>query len=211
MNTFNKATLRIDTMIKPVFTNPYVMAVLKIAIVLYAAQIAPKLPATVTNYFENTYFKILFIATIVYVSVHDLQLAIMLAVVFVISINLLSGRKFMESFSNFSQNFTPEGDQKLIEPNTVIYPGCLKVTLQDIYTAFDNDQVKLQNTVQYAYKLLLDNSKNKDAKALAIQIAYATGLPYNIDVTREENAPYIATLLMYFGFKITDTCTAPNK
>lgn len=211
MNIINKATIKVDNVIRPVFTNPYVMAILKITIALYAAQIAPKLPVSVTNYFENTYFKILFIAIIVYVSVYDLQLSVMLAIVFVISINLISGRKFYESFANFSTNYIPGGDQTLIEPKSVIYPGCLGVTLNDIYTAFDNDHIKLQNTVEYAYKLLLDNAKTKDSKELAMQIAYATGLPYNIDVSREENAPYIATLLMYFGFNITDKCTAPNN
>ena len=210
MEVLSKTTMQIDNVIKPVFRNPYIMAILKIAIALYAAQIAPKLPMNITQYFDNTYFKLFFIILISYVSGYDLQLAVMLSIVFVISINLLSGRQFLESFSDFTTNFTPSGNQTLLEPKNVIYPGCLNVSLQDIYSAFDNDKIKLQTTVQHAYKLLLENAKTKDSKQLAIQIAYATGLPYNIDVTREENAPYIATLLMYFGFKITDTCTAPN-
>jgi predicted nucleotide-binding protein (sugar kinase/HSP70/actin superfamily) len=69
--------------------------------------------------------------------------------------------------------------------------------------------MKLQNTIMYAVKELLANLKNKTDKEVVEYIARAIGLPHNLAIS-DENAPLLATLLMYYGFKVTDTCTAPN-
>lgn len=190
--------------------NPYLMAVLKITLTLYAAKIAPSLPDSVLEYLNNTYVKIALISLIVYLSERDIQLAIILSVILVLGINYLSGRKITESFANYSSEYTKVGNVKLIEPKSVIYPGCQNITLKDIYAAFDNDKQKLQKTVTYAFKEIMAQINTKSEKEKFAYIARAVGLPYNVDIDNEENAPLLATLLMYYGFKISDTCTAPH-
>lgn len=196
-------------LIDQVLANPYMMAVLKITITLYAAKIAPSLPDSVVKYLDNPFVKIALISLIIYISDRDIQLAIILAVFFVVGMNYLSGKKLLESFSDYSSAYTKVGNMKLIEPKSILYPGCQNITLQDIYKAFGNDQLKLQKTIMYAIKDLLANLKNKSDKENVEYIARAIGLPYNLSIS-DENAPLLATLLMYYGFKISDTCTAPN-
>jgi hypothetical protein len=196
-------------LIDNVLANPYIMAVLKITITLYAAKIAPTLPDSVLKHLDNTFVKIAVISLIVYISDRDIQLAIILSVLLVVGLNYVSGKKLFESFSNYSSDYTKVGGMKLLEPKSIIYPGCQNITLKEIYTAFDDDHMKLQNTIMYAVKELLANLKNKSDKEVVEYIARAIGLPHNLAIS-DENAPLLATLLMYYGFKVTDTCTAPN-
>ncbi len=209
MDSINVVTKQADSLIKPALRNPYLMAVLKITIALYAAQLAPRLPSSVTSLLNNTFVKILAIAVIVYLSEKDLQLALMLAVLYVLSINVLSGRGILESFANYSSDYKKSDIFKLLEPKTALYPGCQNVTLNDLLQAFDGDHLKLHTAVQYSYAELLNSAKNKNAKEILMKMAYATGLPRNIEFN-DENAPYIATLLMYTGFHVGGTCTPPQ-
>jgi len=210
METVNAITKQVDSVIKPVLYNPYVMAVVKITLALYAAQLAPKLPASFASVTNNTFVKILTVALIAYLAELDLQLAVLLAIVFVIGMNVISGRGMMESFSDFSPDYKPYGNFKLIESMSDIYPGCQNVTMDDLHKAFDGDAAKLQSTAQYAFRELYALSKTKDAKENLMKMAYAVGLPYNIKLDKEENAPFIATLLMYAGFNIGGTCVPPQ-
>lgn len=189
--------------------NPYVMAFVKLSLVIYAARIAPRLPDVAQKALENTYVKILLLGLIVYLSEKDFQLAVILAVVYVIGVNLLAGRGMLESFANYSEEYKKESQAKLIEPKTFIYPGCLNMTIADIEKAFDGDQQKLTAATTLAFKELLAMAKDKTAKEKFMQIAYATGLPYNLKIN-DENAPYIATVLLYRGFDLGNTCTAPK-
>lgn len=198
--------MKVDLMDK-ILSNQYIMAVLKIGIALYATKIAPPVPDNVLGYLNNSYVKIVLIAVIVYISERDIQLSIILAVLLVIGLNYVSGKKILETFSDYSSEF--KKSDRLLEPKGHIYPGCQKITVQDIYKAFDDDHMKLQNTVMYAIKELLSNLKNKSDKEEVEYIARAVGLPYNLSIT-DETAPLLATLLMYYGFKIDDKCTAPH-
>lgn len=212
MDSINAITKQADAYIQPVLSNPYVMAILKVTIALYAAQMAPKLPQSLSVLLNNTFIKILAVALIVYLSEKDLQLALMLALLYVISINVLSGRGFLESFesfSNYSNEYKPSGNFKLLEPKTSIYPGCQNITLKDLVQAFDGDEIKLHTAVQYSYAELLNQAKTKNAKETLMKMAYAVGLPHNIEFT-DENSPMISTLLMYNGFQFGKTCVAPQ-
>ena len=93
-----------DAYFKVALQNPYVMAILKITIVLYAAQLAPRLPSSVSYAMQNTYVKILALFFILYVSERDFQLAILLAIAFVVGANVLSGRGPLESFATFDSS-----------------------------------------------------------------------------------------------------------
>lgn len=209
MDTLNSIVKNADSAVQKTLANPYVMAVLKITLALYAAQLAPRLPSSVSLLFQNTFVKLLALFLIVYFAEHDFQLAILLAVVFVFGSNLLSGRGLFESFANFDASMKGDGKFTLIEPKSVIYPGCQNITLQDLITAFDGDHIKLQDTVNYSYRQLLSKVTSKDGKENLMKLAYACGLNYNRRFT-DEDAPYIATILMYNGFQF-GTCMPPQQ
>jgi hypothetical protein len=189
--------------------NPYIMAVVKLTLLIYAARIAPRLPDAAQKALENTYVKMFLITLIVYLSEKDFQLALILAVVYVMAVNFISGRGFLESFANYSSEYKKHFTGELIEPKTVIYPGCLNMTMADLENAFGGDQEKLTKTVTMAFKELLASAKDKNAKEKLMQMAYYTGLPYNMKFN-EENAPYIATILVYRGFDLGSVCHPPR-
>lgn len=198
-----------ERMLKYPMSNPYIMAILKVTLILYAVRIAPNPPEYLQKLFENTFAKIALIFVIIYLSEKDIQLALLLSVIYVLGMNLLAGRGLFESFSNYSAEYKSSG-AKLLEPRTMLYPGCENITMDDLYKAFEGDLKKFNTTVQYAFQDLMARSKTKDTKELVTKLAYAAGLPYNLSFDKPETAPYIATLLVNYGFIIKENCQPPQ-
>jgi len=228
MDTLKNIEAVVETNFKTALNNPYVMAILKISLVLYAAQIAPKVPQQITGLFQNTLFKIVVIALIAYLADIDFQLAIIIAVVYVLSINGLSGRGFFESYNNVmpieTQAQYNSDSSKLtdllgkpvttfgtiIESQSDNFPGCANVTMKDLLAVFDGDHSKLQSTVMFSYKTLMEQLPNDlPAKDKLVKMAHAIGIPYNVELN-DQNAKFIATLLLNVGYMITDTCQPPH-
>jgi hypothetical protein len=69
----------------------------------------------------------------------------------------------------------------------------------------------MQSAVQYSFKELVQKTKSKDSKELLTKIAYSAGLPYNLSFDKPETAPYIATLLVNYGYNIKGDCQPPYK
>jgi len=209
MDTVRSLTQQADSFVKAGLNNAYVMAAIKITLTLYAAQLAPRLPSAVSDTFQNTYVKIIALILIAYISNLDLQLAIVLAIVFVLGVNYFAGRGLLESFADYSSEYEADKKYTLIEPKSIIYPGCHDIKMADLEAAFDNDALKLQTTVMHSFQELLAKTTEKDAKDRLVSIAHATGLPFNVEMN-DENAPLIATVLMYNGFQFGSDCHAPK-
>lgn len=210
MEYVNKTKILVESSVNKLLSNPYIMTVVKITLALYAAQIAPKTPQYVEDVFKNTYFKIFAISLMIYLSNKDLQLAILIAIIYVLGMNLLSGREVLESFGDYDPNYKPYKDTKLLESKNEIFPGCENITMQDLLALFEGDRKKFTNTVQYSMQQLIKSSKSKDAKDELMKIARYIGLPYNISFDKPESAPYIATLLVNYGFEVNNSCRPPN-
>ena len=202
-----------------ILSNPYIMTVAKVLLILYASQIAPQAPSYITDIFKNTFVKIALITLIVFMTQHDLQFALIFAIIFVLGMNVLSKRKMFESYTNlnssdyasYSKDYKPYGNAKLLDPKNEIYPGCLNVTYANLLQTFDNDHYKLQQSAQYAFQQLLKDKTFTDieSKDRLVKSARMAGLPYNLELN-DENAPWIATLLLNYGFNITETCKPPG-
>lgn len=226
MESLQNIQTAVQDKLNTLLQNPYLMAVLKVGLILYASRIAPKMPSYVQNTFENTFVKIIAIALLAYISEVDFQLAILLAIVLVLGTNLLGGRGIFESYNNIEFNSVGQyqsdmtkytnllgkpaqiGKFKLMESLSDNYPGCNKVTLKDLLVLFNGDAPKLQKTVQYAFSELNSILAGKDKENL-LRVARAAGLPYNVELS-DENAPLIATILLNYGYKVSDTCQAPQ-
>lgn len=229
MEAIQKLEQTVENSLKPMLSNPYVMAILKVTLILYAAQIAPKVPSQVSEFLNNSFIKMLAIFLIAYIAQVDFQLALILAIVFVVGVNVASGRGFFESYGNVYRNAHNEdygayhvdqtqyktllgqqaaiGTQKLIESSSDLYPGCANVKMADILAVFDNDRMKMQTTAQYAMQDLMSKLSGPPKENL-VKIARAVGYPYNFEFS-DENAPLIATLLLNYGYQINDTCQPP--
>ena len=97
----------------------------------------------------------------------------------------------------------------MLESKTDEFIGCQNVKLADLLAIFDNDAMKLQKTVQFTYHQLMEKMPKGAAKDNLLKIARYVGLPYNVPLN-DENSPFIASLLLQFGYSISKTCTAPN-
>lgn len=210
MDYVSKAEDFLSTNVDKSLSNPYIMAVLKLSLVFYGAQIAPRAPQFLQELFKNTYVKLLIVFLIAYISEKDLQLAILIAVIYVLGMNVLSGRQLMESYSDFSTDYKPYKDSKLIEPKTYLYPGCEAITMDDLLKSFGGDREKMLASVQSSFKELLRITKSKDEREYIMKIAHSAGLPFNLTLDRPETAPYIATLLVNYGFTLDDKCHPPS-
>lgn len=198
-------------------SNPYFTTSAKILLLLYASQIAPRAPGILVDLFRNVFVKIALIAFMLYMALYDFQFSLIFAIILVLGMNAVSGRSILESYTNlenvgeYSKTFTPFGKFTLLDPKNEIYPGCVNVTHQDLLNIFDNDRYKLHKSAQYAYYELLNDKSYVDleAKERLLKIATKAGLPYNVEIN-DENAPFIATLLVNYNFIVSDTCKPPE-
>jgi hypothetical protein len=194
--------------LKKLLENPYVMAVIKIVLILYAVQLYSPLPSPLNNYLGPIFSNILALAFLIYISEHDIQLALILAILYVGGLQFFKKSPPQEGFAPYSAEYEATGKEKLIEPKTMVYPGCLNITMADLENAFDGDNMKLQKAVQYSFVELM-SKLDKSGKENLLKIAYATGLPYNVKFN-DENAPLIATILLNYGYKLSNTCLPPQ-
>ena len=219
MNQINNTTRMIESQIDIPLSNPYIMAILKITLALFAAQIAPRPPVYIQDLFKNTYVKIILISLIVYMSEKDLQLALLFSIILVLGSNMLSGRSLLESFQSFSEgkelaefskDYKLDGKMKLLESTSDIFPGCESITMEDLQKLFDGDISKFSKTVNHSFKELIAKAKDKPSKDKIMQIGRYAGLAENMTFENPETAPYLATLLVNYGFNISDKCQPPN-
>jgi|688.fasta_scaffold283506_1 hypothetical protein len=221
MESLQNVQIAVQSNLNTLLQNPYLMAVLKVGLILYASRIAPTTPDYVQNTFQNTFVKIIAIALLAYISEVDFQLAILLAIVLVLGANLLGGRGVFESYNNLGEyqvdmskhtnllgKSAEIGKFKLIESLSDNYPGCNKVTLKDLLALFNGDAPKLQKTVHYAFSELHASLTGNDKENL-LRVARAAGLPYNVELS-DQNAPLIATILLNYGYIVSDTCQPPK-
>lgn len=199
-------------------SNPYITSITKVLLLLFAAQIAPRAPTYITDMFKNVYVKIALIALMLFFTLHDFQYSIIFAIILVLGMNVASGRSMLESYVNmenvadYSKTYTPSQKYVLLDPKNEIFPGCLNVTESDLLKLFNNDRYKLHTSAQHAFYELLNDKSYVDLKEKErlLNMAKKAGLPYNIEIN-DENAPYIATLLVNYNFIISDTCKPPSN
>jgi len=217
MNQINSATKMIESKIDIPLSNPYIMAVLKITLTLFASLIAPKPPLFLQTVFNNTFAKIILISLIVYISEKDLQLALLISIIFVLGSNMLSGRNILESFqsfsgkelSEFSKDFKVANKMKILESQTDIYPGCENITMNDLQKIFDGDTTEFSKAVNQSFKELVSKIKDTSSKNKIMAIGRYVGLPANLNFDYPETAPYLATLLVNYGYNLNEKCQPP--
>jgi hypothetical protein len=78
--------------------QPLVAGLIRLFLVLYGSMIAPALPDSILKWFGYVPFRIFFLFLIVWTANHSPDIAILAAVGFYASINVLSGRQMFEKF-----------------------------------------------------------------------------------------------------------------
>jgi hypothetical protein len=81
-----------------VLNNPYVSAALTLFVILYASLARPQLPEALLMLFDNVFFRLLMLFLIAFMAVHNTQVALIVSVAFLITMNLLSEQRLAEGF-----------------------------------------------------------------------------------------------------------------
>ena len=79
--------------------NKLVSTVLTTFLIVYASSASPRLPKFMLKLFNNKIFKVLILSLIAYSSTRNPKVSILMAVVFSVTLNILDGKKFFESFA----------------------------------------------------------------------------------------------------------------
>ena len=87
-------------------SNVYINTGIKIFLGLYAALAAPQLPKSLVNLMDNMFIRILFAFLIVYMSSKDLGIALMIAIVFIVT--LQTANKFRLYNTSLSKSIDTE-------------------------------------------------------------------------------------------------------
>lgn len=190
--------------------NTYFLATMKVIMIVYASIFAPRLPDKVVNVLQTTPVKIVFVAAVAFSALRDIQMSLLIACAFVLSINVLSGRSILESYANINSVYNgKKNPQELIEPNFFVYPGCVNIKKADLISFFDEDQHKLQKTVHYVFKEYAQKLEKTDSEKAILTYARYAGLPHNVAIN-DKNAPLIATMLLQYGYKLSESCKVPQ-
>lgn len=88
----------ITNIITGFFNNKYVIGIIVVVTVLYASLIRPDLPDNITKLFNYSIVKIIMYILIILLMTQNLQVAIIVAVGFYISMNVLSTYNITETF-----------------------------------------------------------------------------------------------------------------
>lgn len=96
--------------LEDIMANPYVTSGASLFLMLYASMARPQLPGFMAGLFDNGLFRLTVLALVVFMSGHNIQLSVMIAIAFTISMNLLNEQKIAEGFiEGFHENMINEG------------------------------------------------------------------------------------------------------
>lgn len=95
---------QIDKLVDGIFNKKSVASdaltgIVELFLILYAAQVAPQLPAYIKVLFNNFIFKILFFFAILYMAKHRPTIAMLLSIAFLLTVNYSTTGKFLENMS----------------------------------------------------------------------------------------------------------------
>lgn len=79
--------------------NPYLKSGLALFLVLYSSMSRPELPSMIMLLFDNAIFRLLVLTLIVFMSNGDVQVALLVAVAFTVTLNFLNEQKIAEGFA----------------------------------------------------------------------------------------------------------------
>lgn len=91
---FAQVSKQLDRVLK----NNYVSAGASLFLVLYAGMAKPQLPPVVAGLFDTAVFRLVVLTLVVFMSGRNLQLSILVAVAFTVTMNLLNEQKIAEGF-----------------------------------------------------------------------------------------------------------------
>ena len=107
----------VDKFYSSLHSNKIVSTILTTFLIVYGSMASPNLPGFIRKMFENKIFKILILSLVVYSSNKDPKFAIMMALIFTITLTFIDQKNFFEKFTQPSENCTQFKETNTIDPN----------------------------------------------------------------------------------------------
>jgi hypothetical protein len=97
MDVVNKLAQGVNSGLDYLNSNRILSTILGLFLVLYAALAAPKLPKSISSWFDNVWFKLGFMFLIAYMATRDPSVAIISAIALLVTLQTLSAQKTAET------------------------------------------------------------------------------------------------------------------
>jgi FlaA1/EpsC-like NDP-sugar epimerase len=157
--------------------NKYFLAIFSILSGLYAAQIRPTLPNFIMDLFQNPCFRVVVLFLVVLRSYKDPQFSLIIAISFVIIMNIVNEQLFKDTFANINiQESTNEQLCSDINLNKNLIINCIN----DIDNYTSNSEHKKKN-LDKLYCMKINNSNTlKGDTCKNVQI-FPRQIPTNVN------------------------------
>jgi len=112
------AVRKLSVSANKVLNNNYVKAAIPLFLVLYSSLARPQLPQFVMDLFDNSIFRLAILTLVVFMGNGNIQIALLTAVAFTITLSMLNEQKIAEGFVNgikegmITENFDDEMDSE---------------------------------------------------------------------------------------------------
>ena len=84
--------------IESTLENPIFYAILAIFLAIYGPRLHPRLPSNIRSLFNTTWFRLLIILLIVFLSSHDLKLSLLVSLAFLLILMMVDATDIKEHF-----------------------------------------------------------------------------------------------------------------
>ena len=101
----------VDKFYSSLHSNKIVSTILTTFLIVYGGMASPNLPGFIRKMFENKIFKILILSLVVYSSNKDPKFAIMMALIFTITLTFIDQKNFFEKFTGTTDNNNCSAEQ----------------------------------------------------------------------------------------------------
>ena len=171
MDVINQITTFLNNGLEYMNNNKYLSSVLGLFLVLYAALAAPKLPKSVTVWFDNTWFKLGFMFLIAYMATKDPSVAIISAVALLITLQTLSAQKTADALVNSVSNTVQSNLDSTVQAKVQLIKEKFTQELEEkealadanmeaMRQAYEEDIKQIQEEAQQIVQTTVENLEN---------------------------------------------------
>jgi hypothetical protein len=144
MQSFNTSS-NMTNSLEYLTNNKIISAMIGLFLALYAALAAPKLPKSITLWFDNFWFKLGFMFLIAYMSTKDAPIAIISAVALLVTLQTLSAHKTTD---RVIQAFQSQNENKINQAYELPLGQPPLVLKQSVDEQVDEEQVDEEQVVE---------------------------------------------------------------
>jgi len=160
-----------------ILDSPIVIGLMAVALTIYGPRLSPRLPDSVRNAFNNSYFRFFVILLIIFIGTRDIRLSFVVAILFVTMMSIANVQNMREDFDNaVVEYFAMNGMTDKVAPTNKMK--------RDIVEYFENGDL-----LQYVDKKKAPSGAEVDASRESIQglIEHFEGVSENVESLKEED------------------------